>query len=451
MGVYWSIILGANVQPDDLAEVLKEMGARRQDTFRQWWIAREIPQGGLWLIDQDPSMEGYLDDATTQLVTQKLGCPPQTCYEFQVATFVWQGELVAYELAHRCAQRWPCVLYDNGRTVWSAAEIAALAAEEKRLFLDIVFPDTAPRGQVEAILNGMAGWWDTIQPADRTWDEACIEGLNRLLACQGLMGFELCVEAESNLTDRVIATLQRLREISPFLVVNRMDPRALTPEEWVDGLRRGMGKGPGGRALVNAVPTSIDDFVPSGAEAGTGLALEDEQGRLLFFLAGQKHNCPPGESFFAGIGGHLEPGESWPECARREALEEIGAEAVLLSAPETWMLTPLGEPLVFSLTDEPRPLALYEMIHPPGTRRAGQVYRLVIYRGRLKPGALSLDPAEVGGVIALTWEQLQRSLEARLTLAEVALVVGAASPDTRIYPIGTAQALARLLQAGVTV
>lgn len=197
--------------------------------------------------------------------------------------------------------------------------------------------------------------------------------------------------------------------------------------------------------------TSIDDFIPAGAEAGTGLALEDEEGRLLFFLAGQKHNCPPGESFFAGIGGHLEPGERWVDCARREALEEVSAEVELLSAPETWMLTTLGELRVFDLTDEPRPLVLYEMIHPPGTRRAGQVYRLVIYRGRLSAGALRLDPAEVGGVIALTREQLQRSLDAKLTLEEVALVAGTAPPDTRIYPIGTALALAQLLAAGIPV
>jgi len=112
---------------------------------------------------------------------------------------------------------------------------------------------------------------------------------------------------------------------------------------------------------------SIADFCPRDAEAGVGLALQDDKGRYLFFLAGKRHRCSLGELFYSGIGGHREAGEDWLVCARREALEEVGADVDILSAPITWHIPchrPAGQ---VEVTDRPRPLALYEMIHPPGT------------------------------------------------------------------------------------
>ena len=199
---------------------------------------------------------------------------------------------------------------------------------------------------------------------------------------------------------------------------------------------------------------AINDIVPDGAEAGVGLALQDDCGRYLFLLAGTRFHCPPGELFYAGIGGHREQGESWPACAHREANEEIGADVTLRSAAQTWHLPRRSPPARLALRDCPRPLAVYEMVHPPRTPRAGGVYYLVIYLAHLQDQPRALAPEEVQGVIALTAAQVVRGTQRRPTLATLldegaTLVAGGESVgrQVRLYPIGTAKALALVLQA----
>ena len=174
--------------------------------------------------------------------------------------------------------------------------------------------------------------------------------------------------------------------------------------------------------------TYIDDLVPEGAESGVGLALQDPQGRYLFFLAGTKFDCPPGELFYAGIGGHREEGESWVECAHREA------ERILVS-------------------DEPRPMTLYRMVHPENAPRAGDTYYIVIYRATLiqPPSDLPID--EVRGIIALSSKQVIEGPQRKPSIAKLVsegaeIVSFARSVDlnTLIYPIGTASALAAILR-----
>jgi 8-oxo-dGTP pyrophosphatase MutT (NUDIX family) len=197
---------------------------------------------------------------------------------------------------------------------------------------------------------------------------------------------------------------------------------------------------------------TIVDFAPDGTEAGVGLALQDESERYLFFLAGTRHRCPPGELFYAGIGGHREAGEDWLTCAHREANEEMGTDVDIVSAPVTWYVPQRGPVQQVEVSDQPRPFALYEMVHPPDTPRAGELYRIVIYRAGLEEEPRDLPPDEVQAVIALTERQVIRSLEHGPTVAELLdggalLVAGQERVDlqTRLYPLGTARALAHIL------
>ena len=92
------------------------------------------------------------------------------------------------------------------------------------------------------------------------------------------------------------------------------------------------------------------------------------------------------------------------------------------------------------------------MIHPPGTPRVGELYRIVIYRGRLRGTPRILLPDEVRGIVGLTERQVMLGPDRRPRLAELleegaCLVAGEehVKPDVRLYPIGTADALARIL------
>jgi ADP-ribose pyrophosphatase YjhB (NUDIX family) len=195
----------------------------------------------------------------------------------------------------------------------------------------------------------------------------------------------------------------------------------------------------------------IADFAPHGTERGTGLALQDEAGRFVFCLAGTRHHCPPGELFYAGIGGHLEEGEDWLSCVHREVKEEIGVDVEVLSSPVTWYVPQDGTVQKVMVADSPQPFALYELIYPSGIPRAGQLYRVVVYKASLSDKPMVFSQDELRGVIALTEEQVILNLERKPSIAELQdegakIIAGDEYIDRRIrlYPVGTAYALAQI-------
>ncbi len=203
---------------------------------------------------------------------------------------------------------------------------------------------------------------------------------------------------------------------------------------------------------------TIADFAPEHEEVGVGLALQDGEGRYMFMLAGSRYRCPAGELLYAGIGGHREEGENWTMCARREASEEIGTDVEVFSAPITWYIPQRAPIQQLEVVDLPRPLAFYEWIHPPGTRRAGELYRLVIYNARVVDALGSFPAEELCGVILLTAEQVMRGPTRKPTLAELIdegafLITGSESINQciRLYPVGTAMALAHVLTHTFTI
>ena len=198
----------------------------------------------------------------------------------------------------------------------------------------------------------------------------------------------------------------------------------------------------------------ITDFAPDGTETGVGLAIQDNDGRYLFFLAGTRHHCPPGELFYGGIGGHRETGEDQLGCAHREAIEEIGTDIEILPSFPTWNIPNKCPIRRVEVSDQPHPLAFYELVYPAGTPRASEVYHIVIYRARLSGPPKDMSPEELQGIIALTPKQVIQSLTRRPKLAQL-LAEGALlltgqkriDPQTRLYPIGTARALVPILRA----
>lgn len=198
--------------------------------------------------------------------------------------------------------------------------------------------------------------------------------------------------------------------------------------------------------------SDIVDFAPEGTESGVGLALQDEKGNYLFCLAGTRHGCPPGELFYAGIGGHREEGEDWLTCAHREAMEEIRTDIDVLSAATTWYVPRQGPIQQVQINDQPRPFAIYDMVHPHGIKKAGNVYHIVIFNARLNGKLTNLPLEELQGIIALTPEQVIQGKDIKRTLADLLnhgayLLEGGVQLDlhTQLYPIGTANALGNIL------
>lgn len=191
----------------------------------------------------------------------------------------------------------------------------------------------------------------------------------------------------------------------------------------------------------------ILDYIPNDAEIGVGLELRLRTDQYVFFLPGTRHKRDQSinEIFYAGVGGHLELGEDLLECGRREAQEEIGLSIEYEDSNRTVYIDSFKDIRTIEVDDTIKPLAIFEMIHPEGTPKAGGIYHIVIFKALIDIEPHSLQSEEVSGIILLNKEQVltgNRRATIQQLLDEGAKVIGLdINKKIVIYPIGTAEAL----------
>jgi 8-oxo-dGTP pyrophosphatase MutT (NUDIX family) len=156
-----------------------------------------------------------------------------------------------------------------------------------------------------------------------------------------------------------------------------------------------------------------------------------------------------------GVGGGQEPGETIWDCARREAMEEVGCEVKLVRSPRTYLRQlPDGDlrparcrdelaPLLFEWADRADP-APYAAGLPAGPRLYGAIFLA-------RAAARELRPVDVEGLLLLAtsdWSLIDRGATVRDARdAGVSIVERAPiAPELRLwsYPEESMRAVAEL-------
>lgn len=199
--------------------------------------------------------------------------------------------------------------------------------------------------------------------------------------------------------------------------------------------------------------TTLEQFAPDELESGVGLAIQDDDDNYILGIPGIRHKIGKGTLLVSGIGGHREAGESWIDCAQREAIEEIGTDVILKNAPETWYVPHNGDVQKVTIHDKPTPFALYEMIHPVGAPRAGEIYRIVIYKAQLQETPSNLPEDELFGLISCSENMLSEIASGDATIesllengAKILIDHAEIKPSAKLVPIGTVSALIAILE-----
>jgi 8-oxo-dGTP pyrophosphatase MutT (NUDIX family) len=161
----------------------------------------------------------------------------------------------------------------------------------------------------------------------------------------------------------------------------------------------------------------IEQLGPSNADHSTGLILHWRD-QLLFAIEPihQWQAAPEGRiARFVGIGGHLEPGETWTEAVCREALEEAGLRVSLRSPRHTYLLRDEGAVQDISETlewpDSPRPLyiwsAQFRFGRPPNEHSRHFVN--AVFLGDVPDDARPYPAAEMPAILAVSEAQLRQA------------------------------------------
>jgi 8-oxo-dGTP pyrophosphatase MutT (NUDIX family) len=204
----------------------------------------------------------------------------------------------------------------------------------------------------------------------------------------------------------------------------------------------------------------IEELGPPGADHSTGLILH-WRGRLLFAIAPvhQWHDGPGGPlARLLGIGGHLEPGETWAEAVCREAREEASLDVSLCAPDSTYLL--LEGSTVQDITSRlawdapPRPLfvwsARFRFGRPPHEQE--RYFVNAVFEAKVPDDTEPRPAAEIPAILALEARQLREAAIDAPTLGDL-LAEGAmlwTSKElprrVRLLPGGSAQWYVVLLQ-----
>jgi len=197
----------------------------------------------------------------------------------------------------------------------------------------------------------------------------------------------------------------------------------------------------------------IEQLGPSDADHSTGLILHWCE-RLLYALEPVHHWREDSDGLqarFVGIGGHLEPGETWAEAVQREAIEEAALSVSLCSPLQTYLLRDGGivedVTSVLEWPDPSRPLfiwsARFRFGRPPNEHERHFVN--AVFEATARDGVLPRPAAEMPAILALSEDQLRQAATGTLSLGNLIGEGGMLwsptpiPPSTRLLPGGSAQ------------
>jgi 8-oxo-dGTP pyrophosphatase MutT (NUDIX family) len=209
--------------------------------------------------------------------------------------------------------------------------------------------------------------------------------------------------------------------------------------------------------LIRGGDMNLADLGGPAPELSTGLILT-WRNRLVFGLDPRAiplaERGSRGILAFTGIGGHLDPGETWTQAVTREALEEASIPIALGDSAVTYLCREGAQPqpIAYRWTEPHRPLlvwvATFDLRRGPNRERTPVTLVNAVFRGAaLGPPAPS---AEISGLILLDADTLLRTYAAPQPLGVLqgrgAQIIGPdLPPETLLAPGGSAYFYAQWL------